>query len=102
MIDVNLPLYDANGYEHSLVTASMHQVVTKYAGCFGLWNRKTGECLNEGMGDLRLSNEMPCSAEIEKMRAHGALLLAQLHAQAAIDKASASDSSPPREMKRIK
>lgn len=85
MIDVDRPLYSSDGFEHSFVTASSHQVVTRYAGVFGLWDRRTGQCLNAGHEDLRLSNVAPNPAVLAAQRAAAQETLARLHAQAAIE-----------------
>lgn len=99
-IDVDAPLYSSDGYEHSFVTASSHQVATKYAGVFGLWDRRTGQCLNAGHEDLCLSNVAPNPAVLAAQRAVAQEALARLHAEAAIevvtDCAGDDSSSSPR------
>lgn len=86
-IDVDAPLYRSDGYEHSFVTASSHQVVTRYVGVFGLWDRRTGQCLNAGHEDLRLSNVAPNPAVLAAQRAAAQETLALLHPEAAIEAA---------------
>lgn len=87
LIDVHRPLYSSDGFEHSFVTASAHQVVTRYSGVFGLWDRRTGQCLNAGHEDLRLSNVAPNPAVLASQRAAAQETLARLHAEAAIEAA---------------
>lgn len=89
MIDKDLPLFSSDGYQHALVAASSHQIVTKFAGVFGLWDKKTGQCLNAGHEDLTLSNQAPCPVETARQKSMGTMLLADLHANAAVAKAAA-------------
>lgn len=86
-LDLSKPLYDSDGYEHAFITGNANQVVTKLKGSYGLWDVKTGACLVEGSSGLSLSNIPPDPAILAERREVAANMLAELHAQAAIDKA---------------
>ncbi|ARL04392.1 hypothetical protein BOC44_21760 (plasmid) [Burkholderia pseudomallei] len=96
-LDVTRPLYDEAGRVHDLVTSSASQVVTRSYGVFGVWDRKTGECLiaeNEG---LRLSNEQPSVEWLARRRNAAVDVMSAMHATAAINRvrATAANQSKP-------
>lgn len=55
-INWNAPLFDSDGYQHTLVSMGAIEVVTKHSFTFVTWDRKTGACKREGCADLVLSN----------------------------------------------
>lgn len=89
-LDVARPLYDEAGRVHDIVTSTASQVVTRSYGVFGVWDRKTGECLiaeNEG---LRLSNEQPSVEWLARRRNAAVDVMSAMHATAVIDRARAT------------
>lgn len=89
-LDPDRPLYDDAGREYLVVAHSSTQVVTKTQGMFGVWDRKTGECLIANCEGARLSNEKPTAEWIARRRAAAIDVLSGLHAAAAIGRAQAS------------
>lgn len=82
------PLFDSDGYEHTLISLGGIEVVTKHSFAYAVWNRKTGVCQREGCSEMTISNT-PMSEEVrEARRAAAGEILADLHAQAAIDNAN--------------
>lgn len=91
-LDPTRPMYDETGREYPTVTASSKQVVTLSCGIFGVWDRKTGECLISGCEGLRLSNERPSAEWVAKRRQAAAELFSAMHADAAINRVRESSS----------
>ncbi|MBR8189032.1 hypothetical protein KDW82_08170 [Burkholderia vietnamiensis] len=89
-LDPDRPLYDEAGREYQVVAHSSTQVVTKTQSMFGVWDRKTGECLIANCEGARLSNEKPSAEWIARRRAAAIDVLSGLHAAAAIGRAQAS------------
>jgi hypothetical protein len=87
MIDLTRPLYDSDGYQHTLIFANTGYLVTRFAGHIGLWQRKTGRCLVANCEEVTLSNEPLDPAELAARRNAAATLFADLHAQAATARA---------------
>lgn len=90
--DVSKPLFDSEGYEHSLVASNGVEIVTKIGAVYALWNAKTGECLKVNCDGLTLGNTPMSEAERNRRRDLGAKMLADLHAEAAATRAAASSS----------
>ncbi len=65
-IDWSRPLFDSDGFEHSLVHLGAVEVVTKQSFTYCVWDRRTGQCLREGASDLSLSNEAMTPAQREQ------------------------------------
>jgi len=88
------PLYDTDGFEHSLVALGSLEVVTKQHFTYAVWDRKTGRCLREGCSELAISNAIPDEAARAERREAASQVLAGLHAEAALKRAS----EPPKVM----
>lgn len=65
-IDWSRPLFDSDGFEHSLVHLGGVEVVTKHSFTYCVWDRRTGQCLREGASDLSLSNQAMTPAQREQ------------------------------------
>jgi len=89
MLDITKPLYDEMGRAHAVVTSSRFQVVTRWGGCFGVWDRRDGTCLIVGCEGTALSNTPPPAERVEVLRREAGMLLASLYVSAALDRASA-------------
>lgn len=82
------PLFDTDGFEHSLVALGSREVVTKQSFTYSVWDRRTGSCLRADCADLRISNE-PLDEVVRLQRREAAgSLLAGLHAEASLGRAS--------------
>lgn len=62
------PLFDSEGYEHTLVSLGAREVVTKQSFTFSVWDRKTGRCHREGADGMTISNR-PMSPQERSRRA---------------------------------
>jgi len=62
------PLFDSEGYEHTLVSLGAREVVTKQSFTFSVWDRKTGRCHREGAEELTIGNK-PLSPQERVRRA---------------------------------
>jgi hypothetical protein len=91
-LDPARPLFDAAGRKHHVVTSSSKQVVTSFCGFFGVWDRKTGDCLIAGSEAERLSNECPRDEWVARRREAAMQVLAGMHADAAIERARVTSS----------
>lgn len=80
------PLFDSDGYEHTLISLSSREVVTKYSFAYSVWDRKTGACQREGCSDMTISNTRMSDEVREARRAGAGEVLAELHALAADQK----------------
>lgn len=81
-IDPHGQLFDSSGYEHSLQAASSTQIVTKYAGIFYVWDRKTGASLMADADGRTLSNTAPDPALLASKQAHAKALWEGVRARA--------------------
>lgn len=86
-LDPARPLYDEMGREYHVVSSSSKQVVTNSHGVFGLWDRKTGECMIAHCDGARLSNDQPDAEWIARRREAAIDVLSGMHAEAAIERA---------------
>ena len=66
-IDTSKPMFDSDGYCHTLVVCNGIHLVTKYSFAYTVWDAKTGECLTANCEDLTLSNT-PLSVEMREER----------------------------------
>lgn len=89
-LDPGRPLYDDAGREYRVVSSSSKQVVTNTNGVFGVWDRKTGECLIASCEGARLSNERPSAAWIARRREAAIDVLSTMHVEAVVDRARES------------
>ena len=81
-IDVTLPLYDSDGYEHHFVTRSTREIVTKRSGLFCVWDARTGSCLRSGAEGYYLGNTPLSDEEMERRKQEGARILTEIRAAA--------------------
>lgn len=95
-INVALPLYDSDGYEHHFVARSGREIVTKRSGIFCIWDARTGDCLRSGVEECRLTNTPLSAEELARRKEEGARILAELHAKAAEATAQVSAPRPRR------
>jgi len=72
-IQWNKPLFDSDGFEHSLVTLGAHEVVTKHGFSYSVWDRKSGRCGNQDCTDMTIGNA-PLSDQVREQRKEDALL----------------------------
>ncbi|WP_420213371.1 hypothetical protein ACN8ZM_39820 (plasmid) [Burkholderia aenigmatica] len=86
-LDPDRPLFDDAGREYQAVSSSSKQIVTNSNGVFGVWDRRTGECLIINCEGVRLSNERPTGEWIARRRDAAIDVLSSMHADAAIDRA---------------
>jgi len=86
-LDPTRPMYDEAGREYQVVASSEGQVVTQTHGAFGVWDRRSGECLLASCEGVRLSNERPSSEWIARRRNAAVEVLSAMHTEAAIDRA---------------
>ncbi len=97
-LDPARPLYDEAGREYQVTSSSRQQVVTNSHGVFGVWDRKTGECLIANCEGTRLSNEHPTPEWIARRREAAVDVLSAMHAAAVIERVveqSNADRKPP-------
>ncbi|WP_321820887.1 MULTISPECIES: hypothetical protein [unclassified Burkholderia] len=72
--------------------------MTNSHGVFGVWDRKTGECLIANCEGTRLSNEHPTPEWIARRREAAVDVLSAMHAAAVIERVveqSNADRKPP-------
>ncbi len=62
------PLFDSEGFEHTLVSLGAREVVTKQSFTFSVWDRKTGSCHREGAEGMTIGNK-PMSPQERSRRA---------------------------------
>lgn len=83
-IDWSLPLYDSDGYQHTLVGLGGAQAVTRQAFLFVVWDRRTLTLANdpglEGESPLSLGNTPMTDEERGRRRALALDALRQYHA----------------------
>lgn len=77
------PLYDSDGFEHSLVVLGSVEVVTKQSFVYCVWDRKTGQCKREGADGIVIGNKPMSEQEHARRRAVGQAIMDDLRAQAA-------------------
>ncbi|WP_432263285.1 hypothetical protein [Cupriavidus sp. TMH.W2] len=87
-LEPGLPVYDDAGREYSVLSSSNQQVVTCTNGVYGLWDRRTGECLVANCEGIRLSNERPSDEWLDRRRLAAVEVFSGMHADAAIARAS--------------
>jgi hypothetical protein len=63
-LDLELPVFDNEGYEHFVVSITELHVVTRDGPAVTLWCRRTGRCLVAGHEHLRLSNARPAHQDL--------------------------------------
>ncbi|TBR76827.1 MAG: hypothetical protein EPN64_06285 [Burkholderiaceae bacterium] len=78
-VDWVAPLFDSDGYPHTLVALGAVQAVTKVSFAFAVWDRKTLTCNVDGH-ELRLGNTPMSSEERARRKAEGLALLRSLDA----------------------
>jgi hypothetical protein len=65
-------LWDSDGYQHGLAALSSHQAVTRRAGLFAVWDRRTGLCLSHQGGaseeEPYVLGNFPLTAQQRKAR----------------------------------
>lgn len=87
-IDWALPLFDSDGYPHRLVELGGIQVVTRHSFAFVIWDRKSLSMVyNPDETPLTIGNTPMTPEERERRRQAGAVILGDLHAQAAAQQA---------------
>ena len=91
-LDITKTLYDADGYRHTLVRATPVQILTLVEGFYWLWDRRSGQCLIEGMASNRLSNTRPAGDDLQAGRDPVAETRAFFMAQKAVRSAAASSA----------
>ncbi len=72
-IDWSRPLFDSEGFEHTLIDLGGVEVVTKQGFTYCVWDRATGGCRRAEATDLMLSNT-PLTPEQRERRAHEAAM----------------------------
>jgi hypothetical protein len=93
-LDVTRPLFDVAGREHSVASTSSMQVVTSASGVFGVWDRRTGESLQQNCEGTRLANKPPEPEWLARRRqAAEGLLFAGVKVDAAASGAKRSRES---------
>lgn len=66
-IQWNQPLWDSDGYPHTLISISAREVVTRVSIAYVIWDRKTGLCTSHHDGDTMTIGNTPMSdAERQK------------------------------------
>ncbi|HWS26415.1 MAG TPA: hypothetical protein VN259_07530 [Xanthomonadales bacterium] len=80
IINWGLPLFDSEGFEHTLIDLGGIEVVTKQGFAYCVWERATGRCRRAEATDLILSNTPLTPERREQMAYEAAMALGALEA----------------------